>query len=85
MWLSYGFLLREERCVLTDRRKALAQGTVLIDKDKRIYTMGKVIGRGGSCLVYEAWEKGSDLGIVIKEVFPNVKGIYRATDGVKLI
>lgn len=69
---------------MIDGRKALVEGTVLIDKLGNRYVLGKILGRGGSGLVYSAKKEGNALELAIKESFPFDSGIVRAEDGVTL-
>ena len=70
-----------------DRRQALAPGTVLrfrIDTGYVPYTINGEIGRGGSCIVYDASyadRLGNRKLVRVKECYPHAMRIARDADG----
>lgn len=69
-----------------DRRKALAEGSVL-EFPSGLYTIQKEIARGGSCIVYDAFYQATDgirRPIRIKECYPVGLSLSRTYSG-KLI
>lgn len=68
--------------VLTDYRaeQALNPGDILQVNDNEAYTIGKVIGFGGSAIVYEAISQ-SGRTLAVKEIFPRDRR-FRRVDGI---
>lgn len=73
-----------------DKREALEQGYVLEfskDKNKASYEITGEIGRGGSCIVYDACYQtntGDRKSVRIKELYPVGMRITRGIDGIHL-